>query len=158
MNAMDVLKYGNRTVLVSVEGLPQDDWLTPGVSGTWCVKDIIAHLASFELLLVDVLRSILHGADTPHLDLWLLSESFNDEQVAARKAKSVAEVLDEYQQTHAQNMELIAQVPEETLRQDGILPRYGREYDLDDFIVYSFYGHKREHTAQIDAFRDRIKR
>jgi uncharacterized damage-inducible protein DinB len=158
MNAMDVLKYGNRTVLLSVEGLAEEDWLTPGVCGVWSVKDIIAHLASFEHLLVDVLDSILHNADTPHLDQWLTSEAFNDEQVAARSAKSVAEVLDEYTETHARNMELIAQVPEETLRQAGILPRYGREYDLEDFIVYSFYGHKREHTAQIDVFRDRIGR
>jgi hypothetical protein len=44
-----------------------------------CVKDIIAHLASFELLLVDVLRSVLHGADTSQLDLWLTGEASNDE-------------------------------------------------------------------------------
>jgi hypothetical protein len=27
---------------------------------------------------------------------------------------------------------------------------------LDDFIVYTYYGHKREHAAQIAAFRDRL--
>ena len=30
------------------------------------------------------------------------------------------------------------------------------EYSLEDFIVYTFYGHKREHSAQIAAFRDRL--
>jgi proline iminopeptidase len=29
------------------------------------------------------------------------------------------------------------------------------EYALDDFIVYNYYGHKREHSAQIAVFRDR---
>ncbi len=29
---------------------------------------------------------------------------------------------------------------------------------LDDFLVYAYYGHKREHSAQIAAFRDRQDR
>ena len=37
-------------------------------------------------------------------------------------------------------------------------PWYGKEYALDDFIVYTFYGHKREHSAQIAAFRDLLRR
>jgi hypothetical protein len=43
-------------------------------------------------------------------------------------------------------------------RQNGALPWYGAEYDLEDFIAYSFYGHKREHTAQINVFRDALAR
>ena len=39
-------------------------------------------------------------------------------------------------------------------RQSGTLPWYGMEYALDDFLVYIYYGHKREHSAQIAAFRD----
>jgi hypothetical protein len=38
----------------------------------------------------------------------------------------------------------------------GTLPWYGPEYALDDFIVYSYYGHKREHSAQINVFRDQL--
>ena len=30
---------------------------------------------------------------------------------------------------------------------------YGDAYDLDDFIAYMYYGHKREHAAQIKLFR-----
>ena len=29
-------------------------------------------------------------------------------------------------------------------------------YALDDVLVYMYYGHKREHSAQIAAFRDRL--
>jgi len=31
------------------------------------------------------------------------------------------------------------------------------DYALDDFIVYTNYGHKREHSAQIAAFRDGLR-
>ena len=50
-----------------------------------------------------------------------------------------------------------ARIPPDTWRQNGTLPWYGAEYSLDDFIVYTFYGHKREHTAQINVFKDTLK-
>ncbi len=57
---------------------------------------------------------------------------------------------------YPQAMSLIVQIPVETLRQAGTLPWYGMDYSLDDVLVYMYYGHKREHSAQIAAFRDRL--
>jgi hypothetical protein len=34
--------------------------------------------------------------------------------------------------------------------------KYGKEYALDDFVVYMYYGHKREHGAQVAGFHDRL--
>ena len=48
-------------------------------------------------------------------------------------------------------------IPVEVLRRPGTLPWYGAQYALDDFIVYQYYGHKREHTAQINVFKDLLK-
>ena len=31
------------------------------------------------------------------------------------------------------------------------------DYSLDDFLVYSYYGHKGEHGAQINVFKDVLK-
>jgi hypothetical protein len=59
---------------------------------------------------------------------------------------------------HQEAMRWAAQIPEARQRETGTLPWYGDEYALDDFVVYSFYGHKREHGAQINAFRDAIRR
>ncbi len=82
---------------------------------------------------------------------------FNDSEVDKRKAKTVQEVLKEFNDTHTQVMSLIANIPRETLRENGTLPWYGMDYALDDVIVYMYYGHKREHSAQIAAFRDRLR-
>ena len=65
-------------------------------------------------------------------------------------------MLDELNQAHAQVLELIQQVPEAEARRPGTLPWYGAEYALEDYLVYQFYGHKREHSAQIAAFRDLV--
>jgi hypothetical protein len=160
MNTVDVLKYGHQTVLRTLDGLPQTEWKTPGVCGTWSVREIISHLASYEHVLVDVLTTFLGGGPTSYLDKFYggASLQFNDTEVASRQDKTIAEVLAEFNETHAQTMALAARIPAETYRQNGTLAWYGPEYDLDDFIVYTFYGHKREHSAQIAVFCDQLTR
>ncbi len=160
MNAIDVLKYGHQTVLRTLEGLPKTEWETVGVCGIWSVKDIIAHLASYEYVLVDVLTTFLDSSPTPYLDKYCAVGplQFNDAEVASRQDKTIADVLAEFNDTHAQTMALAARIPAETYRQNGTLPWYGSAYDLDDFIAYAYYGHKREHSAQIAVFCDQLAR
>lgn len=156
MNLSDILKYGHQTVLKTVAGIPDQEWHRAGVVGVWSVKDVIAHLASFEHMLVEVLSGLLDGGPTPNLDQFRTDEKFNDVQVALRKARSPAEVLQEYQDTHASTMQLATRIPPEKSRENGTPPWYGPEYSLDDFVVYTVYGHKREHCAQIALFKKRL--
>ena len=160
MNARDILFYGHRTVLHSLALVPEGEWETEGVCGWWPVKLIIAHLASYEQLLVEVLNSFLDGGSTPVLDQHnsIDGDAFNDVQVRQRMGKSSAEVLAEYKEAHAHTMELFVRIPVGTLRQVGTIPWYGKEYALDDLIVYQYYGHKREHTAQVNVFTDQFRK
>ncbi len=120
------------------------------------MKDIVAHLTSYERILEDILGSLLDTGSTPCLDRMRAGDAFNDAEVEARRPASVREILDEFAVAHARTMELIVRIPEERRRQPGTLPWYGTEYALDDVIVYMYYGHKREHSSQIAAFRDRL--
>ena len=157
MNASNILMYGHGTVLQTIEGLPESAWETPGACGVWSIKDIIGHLASYEHVMVDVLSAFVGGGPTPYLNKYTdPGGQFNDSEVELRKGKTVREVLGEYNDTHEQVRSLAARIPVETFRQTGTLPWYGMEYALDDFIVYTQYGHKREHSAQIAAFRDHL--
>ena len=81
--------------------------------------------------------------------------AFNDEQVDSRKSLSAAETLAEYEEAHAAVMALAPLVSAEQFRAVGTLPWYGAEYSVDDYITYAIYGHKREHIAQVNVFRDR---
>jgi len=157
MNASDVLKYGHLTLLGTLDGLPSAAWETPGVCGVWSAKQIVAHLASYEEVLVDILIASLRPAPTPALDRFReLGDAFNDRAVAARDRLSPDAALAAYADAHAQVMALVADIPVETLRRPGTIPWYGAEYALDDLIVYMYYGHKREHAAQIAVFRDHL--
>jgi hypothetical protein len=42
------------------------------------------------------------------------------------------------------------------LRSTGTIPWYGEQYSIEDLIVYQYYGHKREHVAQIWVYRDHL--
>lgn len=160
MNAEDVLMYANKTVQEQVEDLPDEEWDTQGVCGRWSVRDIIAHLTSFELLFVDAASNILDkGASIPTLERYveLGGEKFNQEQVAKRQNLKPHETMAEYSETQAKVRELVKQTPIEMRRKTGILPWYGEEYDLEDLIAYTNYGHKREHCAQIAVFMEALK-
>ena len=159
MNATDILKYGQRTVMKAIDGFPATAWETAGACGVWSVKDIIAHLASYEWVLVDILTSFTSSGPTPALNTFIeLGRQFNDNEVNRRKEKTIQDVLAEFNDAHTQVMSLIVTLPPETLRQNGTLPWYGMDYALDDLLVYLYYGHKREHSAQIAAFRDYLGR
>lgn len=157
MNAHDVLKYGNGTVQRAIEGLTPEQWVLTGACGVWSCKDLMAHLGSYEQVLVEVLRGFTGGGPAPHLDRYKAGGNFNDTEVEARAAHSVETVLAEYNTAHAESLRLISQIPAEVCRQPGTLPWYGAEYALDDYIVYAIYAHKREHCGQIGVFRDRFK-
>lgn len=159
MNAVDILKYGHLWVLRHVDGLTEPQWQVNGVCGVWSVKDIVAHLASFELVLKELLSSKLEDCPTPTLDFYrtLKGDEFNAQQVGQRFELTPDQTLKEYSSIYSDVAGLIQRIPVDTLRQPGTLPWYGLEYALDDFIVYSFYGHKREHMAQVAVYRDRLK-
>jgi len=159
MNAPDVLKYGHKTVLDTLQALPPEaDWGAGGVCGVWSVRDILAHLASYELALVDVLKGFLGAEPGPHLqELLQQGARFNEIQVGRRQGLTPAEALAEYTQAYQEVQSLAPQISPEACRQVGSLPWYGAEYSLDDLIVYQYYAHKREHCAQINVYRDRLE-
>ena len=158
MNASDVLHYAHDFVLRNLDGLPQEYWDTENVCGWWSTKNILAHLASFEYLLNEVTLSFVDTCPQPYLEQYGTGPGqFNDFQVDIRKNKTPQEVFDEYAARHEVNMQQLARIPLDMRSRPGTLPWYGNEYALDDFIVYQYYGHKREHMAQVNVFKDSLK-
>ena len=108
MNAVDILKYGQQTVLQTIDGFPETAWETPGACGVWSVKDIIAHLASYERVLVDILTTFTSGGSTPVLNSFIeLGGQFNDSEVNRRKERTIQDVLAEFNDTYTQVMSLL---------------------------------------------------
>lgn len=160
MNPADVLMYGHQHVLRTLDGLDFAHWETGGVCGVWSVKDIVNHLTSYEYLLVEVLSAFAgETTSNTYLDHMMNAggAAFNDEEVAARQTLAPAEALTDYGTAYARVAALAGKISPETWRENGTLPWYGAQYSLEDYVVYQFYGHKREHCAQVNVFRDSLQ-
>jgi hypothetical protein len=159
MNAPDVLRYGHLTLLRTLEPVSAGLIDRPGACGTWSIREIVAHLSSYELVLVDVLANANGTGPSPMLDRFVSQGgAFNDAEVEARAGSTLPDLLGEIDAAHARTLELAAALDPARFRESGSIPWYGEEYALDDLIVYQYYGHKREHSAQIEAFRDAVTR
>lgn len=158
MDAVTIMFYGNRTFLQALEGLDFADWETPNVCGIWSVKNIVSHMAATEILFSDVFGMFIGATEKPMFDRYGKTyATWNDETVAERYGMTPEDALAEYHAAYEEKMSRARQLSPGLLAQTGIIPWYGDGYSLDDYIVYGDYGHKREHAAQIMAFRDMLR-
>jgi hypothetical protein len=155
MNPVDMLRYGQATIDELIDRLGPDDW--PAVAlGVWTAKDLVGHLGAFEVRFVEILALFL--GEEPATNLRSSPPAtFNDDQAAIRHDWPVEQVVAELRDAHASVMALAPRIPAERWREVGAIPWYGPEYALDDFLVYTQYGHKREHGPQLEAVLERAK-
>lgn len=107
---------------------------------------------------------IVRTIDGQHMDEWKTTlerklenvEGFNDATVNEHHQNSASRIIQAYEDAHAEAADRLTRIPAEKLRQNGILASYGEAYDLEDFMVYPYYAHKREHCAQIAVYRDTL--
>ena len=153
MDAVGILRWGHDWLMRQVSGMPEAGWAEPAV-GTWSARDVLAHLSSYELLLSEVLAPFV-GETVPTTLLSRYDDGFNDREVDARAGTPWRDVLAEYREAHERAMAIAVRMPAGVWPQVGTIPWYGAEYALDDLLVFQWYGHKREHGAQIAAAKDR---
>jgi len=149
MNVIDVLMYGQRTIVRTMERYRPEDWSKIAL-GVWTSKDLLGHLGAFEVRFADVLATFV---DAPVVSGLLEADpkTFNDDQAAIRAAWTIEQITDEFLTAHERVMTHARVIQVDRWREVGTIPWYGLEYALDDLVVYQMYGHKREHDPQLSA-------
>lgn len=159
MNIEALVEHGHKIFIHSFEGLPESAWDTAGACGAWSPKDVIGHVTIMEHMLDEVLLGFAGGGDTPYMTQVgaVGMDAFLAAQLAENQLLPLQAILTEYQLTYDHVRTLIPQVAAEEWSKVGTLPWYGDIYALDDYVVYSNYAHKREHSAQLALFSDQFK-
>ena len=140
----------------AVDDLSEDEWDVPGVCGEWSVKEIIAHLASYERLLLDMIHALQGDEVTPYIRTFLANgQAFNEEIVGSRQFETSQQVLDEYEDAQVQATSALATLPQEKIQQIGTMPWYSADRCLAD-VITTFCDHSQEHSSQIINFRKRV--
>jgi hypothetical protein len=145
-------------VLQALDDFPEAQWDQPGACGSWSVKDTVAHLTSYEQLLVEVLHSVQQGEEPPAYVTQILhnTSEFNQQEVAKRQYQTAQQVLNEFDDAQVQVSSLLKQIPEEELERKGTLPWFRADLSLAN-LLNGFGEHARKHSEQIIKFRKQNK-
>ncbi|HEX9486960.1 MAG TPA: DinB family protein [Gemmatimonadales bacterium] len=131
----------------SYAGLSEAELLRPGVTGTWSVKDIIAHVTWWEEEALTHLPLIVAGGRPPRYSVTYGGiDAFNAKMTKQRKDLSLADVLRQRDDVHRRLIALVRTAPETQLTGDT---RFRRRLRLDT------YGHYPKHARAIRAWRER---
>jgi hypothetical protein len=128
-------------------GLPDEQLVEPGVTGTWSVRDIIAHVTWWEEEALTHLPVILAGGRPPRYSATYGGiDAFNALMTDRQRNLSLSEVLDERDDTHRRLIDFVQRVPEDQIARET---RFRRRLRLDT------YGHYPKHAVGIRKWCER---
>jgi hypothetical protein len=128
-------------LVASCAGLSAEDMTRPGVTGTWSVKDIVAHVTAWEEEALEHLPVVLAGKRPPRYSVTHGGiNAFNAQMAQRNRSLPLSEVLRRRDDTHARLVEFLRRVPESECGGDT---RFRRRLRLDT------YGHYAVHTNAI---------
>ncbi len=152
MNVTEMLDASHILVFQVLDDLPETGWDVPGVCGDWSVKDVIAHLSSYENVLIDALKTLSGTEPTASLHSYIDdATAFSSSEVEARKYDTAQHVEDEYQDLQLQSSALLAGISPAVVMRAGTLSWTGTDQTLAEFIQ-TMCEHTRKHCEQIADF------
>ena len=130
----------------SYAGLSDSELMEPGVTGEWSVKDIIAHVTSWEEEALTHLPVILAGGRPPKYSVRYGGiDAFNAQTMEQRRNLSFSSVLRQRDDTHRRLIDFIQSTPERQFIRET---RFRRRLRLDT------YGHYPKHAKAIRKWRE----
>ena len=129
----------------SYAGLSDAQMIQPGVAGDWSVKDILAHVTTWEEEALKYLPLIIEGGRPPRYSvLYGGIDAFNAQMTKQKRSLSLTGVLRQIEETHHRLVEYVQSAPEEQLIRET---RFRRRLRLDT------YSHYPEHARMIGEWR-----
>jgi uncharacterized protein (TIGR03083 family) len=121
----------------SFAGLGDAQMTEPGVTGEWSVKEILAHVTTWEQEALKSLPIILAGGKLPRYSvLYGGIDAFNAQTTEQKRRLPLGEVLAEMEATHRQLVAQVRQAPEEVFSRET---RYRRRLRLDTYSHYPIH-------------------
>lgn len=157
MRTLDLIEKGHQLVLSAVEGLSAADADIPGACGRWSIRELVAHLASYEALTVEVLAHLDSESTGRLVTGWLDNRTaFNHFQANRLSDHSLERLIASYSAHHEVLINEYLRIPDARLRQARELAWYGAHRPVYAFLIDIAYKHKRTHALQIVTHRRRL--
>jgi hypothetical protein len=128
----------------SYAGLSDSRLTVPGVTGDWSVKDILAHVTTWEGEALKHLPLVIAGGRPPRYVTYGGIDAFNARMTEEKRDLSLAEVLRQLDDTHRRLIDFVQGTPEAQFTRDT---RFRRRLRLDT------YSHYPEHAEAVREWR-----
>ncbi len=149
MNKQQLLKQLEKAwaaIKESYTGLSDSQMMEPGVMGNWSVKDILAHVTTWEEEALKYLPLIITGGRPPRYIQYGGIDAFNAQMTEQKRSLSLSDVLRQLDETHLRLIDYIGSVPEE---------HYTRETRFRNRLRLDTYSHYPKHARAIQEWRER---
>ena len=132
----------------SYAGLSDAQLMKPGVTGDWSVRDILAHVSTWEEEALTHLPLILEGGRPPRYSVRYGGiDAFNARMTEQKQSLSLSAVRRQLDETHRRLVDFIQRAPEDQLTRET---RFRRRLRLDT------YGHYPLHAEAIRQWRRNV--
>jgi hypothetical protein len=131
----------------SYAGLLDSQLLEPGVTGKWSVRDILAHVTTWEQEALKHLPLIREGGRPPRYRAKYGGiDAFNALMTKQKADLSLSDVLNQLDEIHGRLLDYVRQAPEEQFTEET---RFRRRLRLDT------YSHYPKHANAIRKWREK---
>ena|SRR5256886_7131973 len=130
----------------SYAGLSDSQLTEPGVMDNWSVKDILAHVTTWEEEALKYLPLILAGGKPPRYIQSGGIDAFNAQMAEQKRGLALSDVQRQLDETHRRLLDYIRSVPEE---------HFARETRFRHRLRLDTYSHYPKHAKAIRQWRER---
>jgi hypothetical protein len=134
------------TIKESYTGLSDSQMTEPGVIGIWSVKDILAHVTTWEEEALKYLPLIITGGRPPRYTQYGGIDAFNAQITEQKRGFTLSDILKQLDETHRRLIDYIQSVPEE---------HFTRETPFRHRLRLDTYSHYPQHAKAIREWRKR---
>jgi hypothetical protein len=150
---LDALEDERENFIEAIDGLSDEAVLEPGVVGDWSIKDILFHICMWEAELVKLLWQAAQGLPPSAVFFSGLSvDEINAAWMAEGQARTYDQVWDDFQAVRKQTVRRLSAFNDKDLN-DTERYTWLKDHPLWDWVAENSFGHEKEHTAQIKAWR-----
>jgi len=152
---LEMVTDGRSQFTSLINKIPEDRMLEKGVESDWSIKDILAHISSWEVKMSQAFSELQKSNDPPD---WPTTDeavhALNADFYTANQNKSLKQVLSAYETSYEQALAVTKAMPESDL------------FDLDRFdwrqgrplwwmVAGNTFGHYEDHIPNSEAWLNR---
>ena len=155
---LEALDHDHQRLLTLLDGLDEQALTTPGVTGSWSVKDLLGHMAMWQGVAVQFVMDYRKDGLPRSLGLETDADidAYNERGAAQRRDRAYPRVWTEFAENYETLSTAVRQLRDADLNAPLPAPWPG-DTSLESLIAINSYRHDPEHIQQIAQWKQNYR-